>query len=558
MLHTFRTKAVATGALLLGAALLAAPAPVLAASTTGTAGPSTCADAAVQPGRVHCFIRVAPPRSARASGARAFATTAAPGGWGPQDIAAMYDLPAVPATVPVGTGPTVAVIEADHTSTIASDLAAYRSAYGLGTCGTEDGCLTIVGQYGTPSVPSRRATLDQWDWETVMDVEAVAAACPACRILVVEANSPYYTDTDAATETAAQLADYVSMSWGVTDDGFTSDDLDSTERIFAKHPDVTFVASTGDLGWATNDPTDGVTCGSAATQGAGDTHSCTNYPASSTDVIAAGGTVASVSGGAWTQQVWGNSDDPSQPFSANAGGSSSGCSGWTPMPTAQAVNVHARAACGDSRGTADISALADGFAMYHAGYSGGPWYPSGGTSLSAPLLAGMYARAGNHTRPFDVYARANADASAFIDVTTGTPGRGCPAVDTLHLCSAGPGWDGPTGLGTPRGLASLMPFDARSGISTVTPKMSPVSHSGSVRVRGKARVRRTLTASYGTFTTGSRVTVTWLVDGRHVATGGRVRVKRAWRHHRIRYVVTASAAGHTPLTLTSPGVRIRR
>ncbi len=554
MLDTLRTRALSVGALALAAALLVVPAPVVAA---GTAAPSTCADVAVQPGQVHCFIRVSAPRSARAAGVRAFATAGPPGGWGPRDIAAMYDLPAIPATVPVGTGPTVAVIEADHTSTIASDLAAFRSAYGLGTCGTADGCLTIVGQDGSRRVPSRRATLDQWDWETIMDVEAVAASCPACRILVVEADSTYSTDTDVATETAARLADYVSMSWGSSDDGFTPDGLPNTEKVFGDHPDVTFVASTGDLGWTTNDPTDGVTCGLAAAAGAGDTHSCTNYPASSPRVVAAGGTVASYDGAAWTQQAWGDSDDPTQSFAPNAGGSSSGCSGWATMPTFQAVNANARAACGNTRATADISALADGFAMYHSGYSGGPWYPAGGTSLSAPLIAGMYAQAGNHTRPFDIYARAKADAAAFIDVTAGTPARGCPATDALHLCSAGPGWDGPTGLGTPRGLASLMPYAAQRTSSPVTATLSPVSHRGLVRIRGKARVRRTLRASYGTFTPGSRVTVTWLVDGHPVAAGARLRVRRGWRHHRIRYIVNATAAGHAPVTFTSSAVRIR-
>jgi hypothetical protein len=164
----------------------------------------------------------------------------------------------------------------------------------------------------------------------------------------------------------------------------------------------------------------------------------------------------------------------------------------------------------------------------------------------------MYARAGNHTSPFDIYRRANADPSAFADVTSGTATRGCPASDPAHLCSAGAGWDGPTGLGTPRGLASLAVYHA--------PALPSVGHSGKVKVKGKARLHTKLKAKYGTFEAGATVTVTWLVKGKAkpIGQGKKLRLKKAWLNRKIRYVVTASATGRTPLSLTSPAVKVRR
>ena len=106
-----------------------------------------------------------------------------------------------------------------------------------------------------------------------------------------------------------------------------------------------------------------------------------------------------------------------------------------------------------NRATADISADADpatGLAVYDTlGQSG--WQQVGGTSLASPLVAAMYALAGDPppgTYPVTYpYAHGGRDLN---DVTQGSDGV-CGDV----LCNAGPGWDGPTGLGTPDGVAAL-------------------------------------------------------------------------------------------------------
>lgn len=549
--------------------LLAAPSPSIAA----TSEPVGC-NVTVLPGQARCFASIHRPTAATTPGAVRSFTTAQDTAHGvtPADIATLYDLPPASETDPPGSGPAVALVEEGDAPELESELATYRTQYDLGACSVASGCLSVVDQQGRTS-PLPDADPD-WAWETTMDVEAVAAACPACKILVVEADSAYTDDLDAAAATAAASADYVSMSWGSPDDGLRARDVAASERTFST-AGVTFVAATGDFGWHTSiaaddgNPQDDLTCGATRMPSTpGDTHSCTSYPASSTHVVAAGGTMPVLaSDGTLAEQVWGDADDDGSP---NAGGVSSGCSGWTKMNGAQALNGRARGACGTARGTADISALADGFSMYHHDTdTGRNWWIGAGTSLAAPLLAAMYARAGNHTNPFEIYARATAQPDAFNDITSGIATRGCPTSDRWHLCNAGVGWDGPTGLGTPHGLESLEPYDGPvladpipAGylvrVSAPPAALRPIRHSGKIKVSGKARVHARLKAAYGTFDAGTTSTVTWLVNGKPVAHGKHLRVKKAWLKHRIRYVVTATGAGRTPLSLTSPTVKVKR
>jgi hypothetical protein len=74
----------------------------------------------------------------------------------------------------------------------------------------------------------------------------------------------------------------------------------------------------------------------------------------------------------------------------------------------------------------------------------------GGTSVAAPIVASTYALAANGagiTTPSYAYAHPG----ALFDVTTGSNGN-CGG---SYLCTAVPGYDGPTGLGTPNGTAGF-------------------------------------------------------------------------------------------------------
>jgi hypothetical protein len=84
----------------------------------------------------------------------------------------------------------------------------------------------------------------------------------------------------------------------------------------------------------------------------------------------------------------------------------------------------------------------------------------GGTSDAAPFVAGLYGRAplpATLLGPNTIYA---APAGALHDITDG---RNASFGDCEYyqldpvLCAAGPGWDGPTGEGTPHGLGAFHP-----------------------------------------------------------------------------------------------------
>ena len=163
------------------------------------------------------------------------------------------------------------------------------------------------------------------------------------------------------------------------------------------------------------------------------------YPASSQYVTAVGGTSLSTSSTTrgWTETAW--------------SGAGSGCSRYIARPSWQ-PNV---ANCG-RRVVADVSAVANpstGVAVYDSyGSASAPWMVFGGTSVASPIIAGVYALAGNAgTVSYGSYPYSH--TSSLFDVTSGTNGSNCRTTPTL--CKAGTGYDGPTGLGTPNGTGAF-------------------------------------------------------------------------------------------------------
>ncbi|WP_326834526.1 carboxypeptidase regulatory-like domain-containing protein [Amycolatopsis rhabdoformis] len=328
-----------------------------------------------------------------------------PDSLGPADIRAAYDLP------DGGAGKTVAIIDALGDSHAEADLAVYRAQYGLPACTTDNGCFRKVDQNGGVNYP---ADDDGWAQETALDLDAVSAACPACHILLVEGASTSPYDIVVGVDTAVRLgAKFISNSYGIDGEDPEEGTLDSHYSV----PGVAMVASTGDHSYGLQD-----------------------WPAANPDVVAAGGTnlyrdPANPRG--WSEQAW--------------DGAGSGCSPYEAKPEYQQDLATGCA----NRAIADVSAIADpasGFAIYDSGKSGG-WGQVGGTSLSSPLIASMFALAGDPrpgTNPA-TYAYFN-HGNDLYDVTEGSNGS-CAAAPVL--CTAGPGWDGPTGLGSPHGVATL-------------------------------------------------------------------------------------------------------
>jgi hypothetical protein len=357
------------------------------------------------------------------------------GALGPADIQSAYSLPSATA----GTGETVAVVDAYDDPSAESDLAVFRAQYGLPPCTTGNGCFKKVNQEGQEgNYPPSSPADDDWSLEVSLDLDAVSSACPNCHILLVEADTDTsLTDIGASVNEAVTLgAVAVSNSYG--DYGHPGEDPSETSLDqYYNHPGIAVTASAGDGAYGVN------------------------YPSASQYVTAVGGTTLTKDTSAargFDEKVW--FGDPS------GDGTGSGCSAYEPQPSWQ-DGITADCAM---RATADISADADpasGLAVYDSFNSEGGWLQVGGTSLSSPLIAATYALAGTPaagTYPSSyLYAHYLGNPSVFNDITTGSNGS-CGNV----LCTAGPGWDGPTGLGTPDGVSGFASTQTGSITGTVT------------------------------------------------------------------------------------------
>ena len=320
-------------------------------------------------------------------------------GFGPSDLQSAYKLPSSTA----GKGQTVAVVDAYNDPNAAADLAVYRKQFGLPACTVASGCFQQVSQTGsTTSLPKKNAG---WATEESLDIDMVSAICPNCHIILVEATTASSTNLGKAVDEAATLgANAISNSYS------GSDANDSKWGKYYDHPGIAVTASTGDSGYGTG------------------------YPATSTYVTAVGGTSLSTSSNSrgWTETAW--------------NGAGSGCGAYNAKPTGQnSVTTDCT-----FKAAADVSAIADpntGVAVYDSTASGGSvgWQVYGGTSVSSPIIASVYALAGVSANDNNNYPYAH--TANLFDVTSGNNGTCSPKV----LCTAGKGWDGPTGLGTPDG-----------------------------------------------------------------------------------------------------------
>jgi subtilase family serine protease len=317
-----------------------------------------------------------------------------PRGYGPADLQSAYNLRVSRA----GSGQTVAIVDAFDNPNVESDLAVYRSQFGLPPCTTANGCFRQVNQDGGSDLPQPNIG---WGAETALDVDMVSAICPNCNILLVEASGANLQHLAVAENTAAALgADAISNSYGNSE--FASE---TTFDSSYHHPGIAITAGTGDFGYGTS------------------------YPSSSPYVTAVGGTTLTRTSraGRWTETAW--------------SGTGSGCSKYEPKPAWQTDPGCA------TRTAADVAAVADpatGVAVYDSYHYSG-WLVFGGTSVGAPIIASVYALAGNADSLTGAQSTYAPGASLF-DVTSGSNGR-CGN----YLCTAGPGYDGPTGNGTPNG-----------------------------------------------------------------------------------------------------------
>lgn len=318
-----------------------------------------------------------------------------------------------------GAGTTIAIVDAYDAPFAEIDLNSFSRAYGLPLCTTGNGCFLKVDQRGGTGYPPYDPG---WSQEISLDIQWAHALAPLATILLVEADSNYYSDLFTAVAYAATQAPVVSMSWSGGEYPTQSADWDSK----LSQPYVTYLASTGDLG------------------------SMIGYPSTSAKVIAVGGTTVAF-----------DSTKPYYPvlFPASEkgwSGSGGGCSAYTPSLDFQRPFVPRICT---KRAVPDVSMDADpnsGVVVFWFNQ----WYIAGGTSLACPMTAavvgianGLRASAGK--LPLSntlerLYDRA-AYPAYYRDITTGTAGL------WPYLWNASAGFDFVTGAGTPKADA-LVPY----------------------------------------------------------------------------------------------------
>jgi subtilase family serine protease len=339
--------------------------------------------------------------------------TTSPTGYGPAQFHGAYSL----ATTASG-NETIGIVDAYNDPSAKADLNTFDSTYGLPsfpTCSSSvtASCFQQVNQQGvTGSYPKTNAG---WALEISLDVQVAHEICQNCKILLVEANSNSNANLAAAVNTAASMgANVISNSYGGSDTAQTS---------AYDHPGIAITASSGDGGYGVESP------------------------ASYNTVVAVGGTTLNLSANNSYagESVW--------------SGTGSGCSTQNTARSWQtSVSDWAQTGCGTQRGVADVAADADpatGASVYdstrYQGQAG--WFQVGGTSLSSPLIAAVFALAGNvgaGVGPSYPASLPYANTSHLHDVTGGSNGN-CGTI----MCSGAAGYDGPTGVGTPNGTGGF-------------------------------------------------------------------------------------------------------
>jgi Subtilase family len=469
------------GGLLAAASALLLVALAMSAVPASAAGHTVASKPTLVITNVHHPLRTAPARPGSFSKLRPAAVS--PIGYIPCDVANAYG---VGGSSLVGTGSVIAIIDPFAEASIATDLHTFDATFGL-----PDPQFNVIQPFGTPAT----AVGTGWDFEITLDVEWAHAMAPGATIDLVSVLSPAFSlpvgqlngDLTSGVFYATHTlnADVVSMSWGTSETNFTNPSDETTLNGYfpsvngAGRP-IQYVASAGDSGFGAGWPA--LAPGVLAVGGTSLSPAAFGYaapPASHTDcsgIVSAPGVSSS------NETVWGN--DSVQCSASACNGTGGGASANLPKPAYQSI------APGTTRVTPDVSMLADPFTGVTL-FIGGSWIDGtiGGTSLSAPMWAGLVARLDQERRAFGRTTLNTTDASSwaysasagdFNDITTGsappTPGNACIA---SGACAAHTGYDEVTGRGSPivsAFLADFGGFETLAGAVAGTPAVTSWSN----------------------------------------------------------------------------------
>lgn len=296
-----------------------------------------------------------------------------------------------------GSGQIVAVVSAFDNPKVASDLDSYRSHFGLPRAN-----FTKYNQEG------QRGNYPRGDeyvgFETDLDVEMVSASCPNCTIYLVEADDFQTANFEAAEIEAVKLgAHIVSNSWSCY-----------CSKSAFETPHVVYVAASGDYGY-TEEP-----------------------PAAFGSVVAVGGTILAKSGSRYKEIVW--------PDTAGGCAHNFNKPPWQHDPKCK------------SRTENDVAAVATDLAEYDS-YGNYGWTINGGTSASAPIIAGVYGLAENAASQHagkKLWTLTPQERRRDLHYISRGSDGGCGG---SYLCTAGTRqfgtYSGPAGWGTPNGIGAF-------------------------------------------------------------------------------------------------------
>ncbi|MGH2831266.1 MAG: S8 family serine peptidase [Solirubrobacteraceae bacterium] len=546
------------------------------------------------------------------------AAKAAEGAFGlrPQDLQSAYfpgEAPDAPASEPQ----TIALVDAYNDPNAESDLNTYSKEFGLPECTQANGCFTQVNQNGeTTSLPfpataadlkAREVTCQQfvietreerreretackeveeaggWALEISTDIEIAHAVCQNCKILLVE-SGPTEGALEEAEEAAAKLrASEISNSWGGPEPAL--------EGKAFNHPGIAITAAAGDDGYLN------WTAAEAAYAHKTTYYSGTDYPASSPNVVAVGGTkLALSSNDRWQSETTWNEDPGPEGGDRGAGGG--GCSiSFAAKPWQQAVPDWSEVGCEDRRAVSDISADADpytGVAVFDSNHytyeengrkltSVPGWVPIGGTSVASPIIAAIFALAGGAHAAYPAQTLyAHLGSRSLHDVTGGGNGK-CDGAylscsgsmsplsqfdcgQDAWICNAASGYDGPTGVGTPNGLDAFKPgasepqaedpskAEETSQEEVTSPREDgeeQPSGAGNPVQRGRASSTSSSTSPSSKSTGAATTTTLPRISGLMLDRGALAALARNRPHpRRLRYSFTISASSQVHVTLT--------
>jgi kumamolisin len=372
---------------------------------------------------------------------------ATPSGYSPQQIATAYDWPSITNTQN-GAGVVIANATAESSNLSTSDLDTFWNTYGLPTHTVN--VIDVDGNSG-----STGGTI-----ETTIDEERSGAMAPGATLDVYDAASATDSDFTDTYNTIVNdnTAQVVTTSWGEPESDASSSTLTTDDNIFkqAAAQGMSVFAAAGD-----NGSSDGTSNPDTA-----------DYPASDPYVVACGGTTLTLNS---------NNTIASETAWSDTGGAVSAVFSEPSWQVGNGVPQNGY------RNTSDIAMDADPNTGYSV-YEGGSWSVYGGTSFVAPQMAGLIAVKDSETGSrlgqanVLIYNDANTSnySTDFNDITSGSNGA----------FSAGPGWDHPTGWGSPIATNLI----AHLG-GTATTVAVPTAQNGSVTTTEGQSVSGTLSAS---------------------------------------------------------------